>query len=198
MPERIIELDPARPMWERFFTVAPLVLVGTVEPEGAHDLAPKHMAMPLGWDAWFCFVCSPRHATQRNAVATGAFTVSFPRPGQVVQLGQAAAMRDAEGVKHALAALPVRPARKVEGVLVDGCALWLECALDRVIDGFGANSLVIGRVVAAEAVEAALRDADRDDADLLGEEPALAYLAPGRFARVAETRSFPFPAAYRR
>ena len=31
-----------------------------------------------------------------------------------------------------------------------------------------------------------------DDADLLAENPMLAYLAPGRFAKVSRTYSFPF------
>jgi len=46
---RLVELDLNDPIWERFFWVAPLVLVGTLEVDGSHDLAPKHMAMPMGW-----------------------------------------------------------------------------------------------------------------------------------------------------
>ena len=45
MAPRPIAVD--QPIWERFYTVAPLVLVGTLEPDGSHDLAPKHMAMQL-------------------------------------------------------------------------------------------------------------------------------------------------------
>ena len=59
---RAVPIPVDKPIWSRFFTVAPLVLVGTREGDG-HDLAPKHMAMPLGWDNYFCFVCSPDHAT---------------------------------------------------------------------------------------------------------------------------------------
>lgn len=43
-------LDTAQPIWERFYWVAPLVLVGTMEAKGGHDLAPKPMAQPLGWN----------------------------------------------------------------------------------------------------------------------------------------------------
>src|SRR5690606_34430059 len=46
---RRVELDVRVPVWDRFFTVAPLVLVGTREPDGRFDLAPKHMVLPLGW-----------------------------------------------------------------------------------------------------------------------------------------------------
>ncbi len=83
LPHGMIDVPVDAPIWDRFFTIAPLVLVGTLE-EGGHDLAPKHMAMPLGWSNYFCFACSPRHATYRNAERTGTFTVSFPRPGGVV------------------------------------------------------------------------------------------------------------------
>ena len=62
----------------------PLVIVGTVEPDGGPDLAPKHMAGPVSWDNLFGFICCDRHATYRNAVRTGAFTVSCPTPDQIV------------------------------------------------------------------------------------------------------------------
>ncbi len=35
-----VTLDIDEPIWDRFFTVAPLVLIGTVEPDGGYDLAP--------------------------------------------------------------------------------------------------------------------------------------------------------------
>ena len=37
---RVEELDVATPIWDQFFTVAPLVLVGTREADGRDDLAP--------------------------------------------------------------------------------------------------------------------------------------------------------------
>jgi hypothetical protein len=67
-----------------------------------------------------------------------------------------------------------------------------------VIDGFGENSLIVGRVVSASAPRAALRGPEVDDADLLRELSLLVYLAPGRFGVVRETYSFPFPADFRR
>jgi flavin reductase (DIM6/NTAB) family NADH-FMN oxidoreductase RutF len=191
-----IDLPVGTPVWDHFFTVAPLVIVGTMEGP-RHDLAPKHMAMPLGWSNYFCFVCSPRHATQRNAEATGAFTVSFPRPRQVVETSMAAAPRE-EQDKPSLAAVPVFPARSVDGVLVRDAYLWLECRLDRVLHGFGDNSLIIGRVDAAAVAESAYRSAETDDADLLAGEPLLVYVSPGRIATLAQSQAFPFPAGYRR
>ena len=153
-PRSMVPLPLSAPIWGAFFTVAPLVLVGTREEDDSHDLAPKHMAMPLGWQNHFGFVCHPSHATQRNAARTGAFTVSFPRPDSVVQVALAAEGRAAGG-KPSLDAIPVSPATVVDGVLVDDAHLWLECELDRVIDGFGENTLIAGRVVAAAVAEGA-------------------------------------------
>ncbi|MGL6280185.1 MAG: flavin reductase family protein [Gaiella sp.] len=192
----VVALPVDVPVWGHVFIVAPLVLIGTLDPSGAPDLAPKHMAMPLGWSNFFAFVCAPRHGTYANAVARGAFTVSYPRPDQVLGASLAATGRQPDATKPALAALPTFPADVVEGVLVAGCSLWLECALERTVDGFGENSLVIGRVVAAAADERCLRDPDRDDGDLVHDQPLLAFLSPGRFATVDASHAFPFPADF--
>lgn len=192
----MVPLSTASPIWSRFFTVAPLVLVGSREEDGGHDLAPKHMAMPLGWQNYFCFVCSPRHATQRNVQRTGAFTVSFPHPEQFLEISMAAGGRDETHEKPSLAALQVRPAEHVDGVLVEGAGAWLECELDRVIDGFGENTLIVGKVVAAAVDERSLRDPDADDGDLIHEQPLLAYLSPGRFVGIRESLAFPYPADF--
>jgi flavin reductase (DIM6/NTAB) family NADH-FMN oxidoreductase RutF len=190
---RLVELDVRVPVWERFFTVAPLVLVGTREPDGSFDLAPKHMVLPLGWQNFFGFVCTPRHATYFNAWRERAFTVSYPRPDQLVETSLAASGRCADGTKPATAALPTVPARRVAGVLVEGATIQFECELERIVDGFGDNSLVVGRIVAAYADPAALRDAERAPEDVLAAAPLLAYVSPGRFAAIGSAHSFPFP-----
>ena len=194
----MVQLPLDQPIWSSVFTVAPLTIVGTVEEDGSIDLAPKHMAMPLGWDNYFCFVCSPRHATQRNARRTGQFTVSFPRPGYVIETSMAATGRDEEGEKPGLQAIPTFEATTVDGPLVTDAYLWLECELDRVVDGYGENSLIIGRIVAAAVAEDSVRRDATDDADLVAQAPMLAYVSPGRFARITQTYSFPFPSDFSR
>lgn len=184
-------------LWERVFTVAPLVIVGSKDTDGTYDLAPKHMAMPLGWGDRYGFVCTPRHRTYRNIEQHEVFTVSYPHSFQVVQASLAASRREPDGTKPALAALPTFYAREVDGVLVHGCYLFLECELDRFVDVEDA-SLVIGRIVAASAIEGAIRDPDRDDAELLHRLAPLTFLSPSRFAVVDDSRSFPFPAAFAR
>ena len=100
------ELDVSQPVWDRFFWVAPLVLIGTQEPDGTHDLAPKHMAIPIGWENYYGFVCTPRHHTYANIQREGVFTVSYPRPSQLVLTSLAASPRCGEAEKPALAVLP--------------------------------------------------------------------------------------------
>ena len=184
-------------LWERVFTVAPLVLVGSKDTDGTYDLAPKHMAMPLGWGDRFCFVCTPRHRTYGNIERHGVFTVSYPHSFQVVQASLAATAREPDGTKPALTALPTFYAREVDGVLVHGCYLFLECELDRFVDLDDA-SLVIGRVIAASAIESAIRDPDRDDAEILHSVGPLTFLSPSRFTVVDDSHSFPFPASFAR
>ena len=193
-----VELDLRDPLWERFFLVAPLVLIGTREADGHYDLAPKHMAMPVSWDNHFGFVCAPRHGTFVNAVREREFTVSYPTPDQLVMTSLTAAPRRDDGTKPNVRLLALKPATRVSAPLVEGASLQLKCRLERTVDGLGLNSLVIGRVVAAHAPPAALRASECDDADLLRDHPLLAYLHPGRFAVIADSRSFPMPADMRR
>lgn len=191
------ELDVTQPIWERFFQVSPLVVVGTREGDG-FDLAPKHMAFPLGWENWFGFVCTPSHGTYHNARRSGAFTVSYPRPEQLVVTSLTAQQRDESGEVPLLDALPTEPATTVDGVLLEDAYVHLECELDRVIDGFGPNSLVVGQVVAARVHADALRSSGREDTDQIRDAPLLAYLNPGRFAQISKSRAFPFPADFSR
>lgn len=195
---RLVSLDVEQPVWDHFFTVAPLVVIGTREGED-YDLAPKHMATPVGWQNYFGFVCSPRHATYHNAKHAGVFTVSFPQPSQVVLTSLAAAPRcDHSGQKPAMKALPTFPAEVVDGVFLEEGYLYLECELDRVIDGFGANSVIIGRIVAAHVHEDALRESEVDDQETLLKAPLLVYVSPGRYATLRKSFAFPFPAHFQK
>jgi flavin reductase (DIM6/NTAB) family NADH-FMN oxidoreductase RutF len=196
--QTLVELDATQPLWDRFFWVAPLVLVGTREETGEHDLAPKHMAFPIGWENYFGFVCTPRHRTYSNIRRDGVFTVSYPRPSQLLMASLAASPRCGEEDKPALQALDVFPASRIDGVLLEGGSAFLECELDRVVDGFGVNSLIVGRVVAARVAEDAERFCDGDDQALIHGSPLLAYLNPGRFAAIEDSLSFPFPAGMKK
>ncbi len=196
--DNLIPLEMDRPIWDRFFGVYPLVIVGCKEEDGKFNLAPKHLAMPLGWENYYCFVCSPRHTTYDNIRRHGAFTISFPRPTDVLLASLAAAPRCEDKSKPSLLVLPTMPARQVEGVLVKGCALYLECSLHQILDGFGPNSLIIGSVLAATADEESLRAEGRDEGEQIFQSPLLAYVSPGRLAEIRQTMAFPFPQGFSR
>ena len=187
-----ISLDVDETIWERVFTVAPLVLIGTCDSDGKPDLAPKHRVVQLS-AANFGFVCRPQHATYRNARRTKVFTVSWPHPGQIVMTSAASAPRSADGEKRTLRGIPTIRAKIVDGVLLKGARLMLECEVERVIGDLGGDELIIGRVVAAYADPTALRGADRSDAAVIEQTPTLAYLYPGQYATISHTTGFPFP-----
>ena len=70
---KLVTLDTSEPIWEQFFMVMPLVLAGTREMDGSYDLAPKHMVMPMSWNNYVGFVCTPRHGTYQNVERDGVF-----------------------------------------------------------------------------------------------------------------------------
>lgn len=193
-----VSLPIAEPIWDRFFTVSPLVIVGTMEADGSHDLAPKHLAIPMSWDNYFGFVCSPSHRTYTNIKRTGEFTVSYPTADQVTLASLAASPRCEAGAKLAVSVLPVKPATTVDGVLLEDCYLYLECKLDRIIDDLGRNCLIIGRIVAASVDKRSLRHLETDDQDTVHQNPLLAYLYPFRFASIDSSQQFPKPAGFKR
>jgi len=197
-PDNLIAIDVAEPIWDRFFTVAPLVLIGTRDPDGSIDLAPKHMVTPMGWQNYFGFVCTPRHGTYANIKRDGVFTVTYPKPTQWLEASLAAAPRCDDGQKPSLGGVETFPASTVDGALVKDGYLFLECEIDRFVDDFGVNSLIVGRIVAAMVDEDSLRASERDDQDLIFNSPLVAYLHPGRFTAIKQSNSFPFPAGMKK
>ncbi len=195
---RLIELDTSESIWEKFFTVFPLVIVGTREADGSDDLAPKHLAIPMSWKNHFGFVCTPRHNTYQNILRDRQFTVTYMRPSQTVLASLAATPRSEDGSKPITRALPTFPAEQVNASFMQDGYLFLECELDRIVDELGENSLIIGRIVKARVAEDELRDAELDDEDLVFNAPLLAYLYPGRFAEISNSTKLPFPAGFKR
>ena len=195
---RLIELDTSESIWENFFTVFPLVIVGTREADGSDDLAPKHLAIPMSWENHFGFVCTPRHNTYQNILRDGQFAVTYMRPAQTVLASLAASPRCEDGSKPITQALPTISAEKVDAPCVRDGYLFLECELDQIVDELGENSLIIGRIVAARIAEDELRNSELDDEDLVFKAPLLAYLYPGRFAEISNSTKLPFPAGFKR
>ncbi|BBM84230.1 flavin reductase family protein [Candidatus Uabimicrobium amorphum] len=196
--EELVELDCDSPIWDRFYTVNPLVLIGSKEEE-SYNLAPKHMATALGWENYFGFVCTPDHQTYQNIKEHRVFTVSYPRAQQTVLASLAATCRcEKTGEKPIVCSLPTFPAKKIDGVFIKDGSLFFECTLDRFIDGFAKNSLIVGKITAAYVDRDYLRCSDDDEQQMVYKAPLLAYLDPGRFAEIKQSCAFPFPADFRK
>ena len=101
-------------------------------------------------------------------------------------------MRNDDDSKPSLGVLPTCKAEKIDGIFLTDAYLFLECKLDRILDGFGDNSLIIGKIIGAYINQDALRVADQDDQDLISHAPLLAYLNNGRYAKIDRSLSFPF------
>lgn len=194
----LVELDTNASIWESFFTVFPLVVIGTRDADGSDDLAPKHLAMPMSWKNHFGFVCTPRHNTYQNIQRDGEFSVTYMRPSQTVLASLAATPRCDDGSKPITQALPTFTAEKVNASFVQDGYLFLECKLQQIVDDLGDNSLIMGRIIGARVAEDALRSSELDDEDLIYASPLLAYLYPGRFTEIANTNKLPFPAGFKR
>ena len=193
-----IELDTSGSIWERFFTVFPLVIIGTREQDGSDDLAPKHLAIPVSWKNHFGFVCTPQHRTYQNIQREEQFAVTYMRPSQTVLASLAASPRCDDGTKPITQALPTFEADRIAASFLQDGYLFLECELYQIVDNLGDNSLIIGQIISAKVAEDSLRSSERDDQDLLAATPLLAYLYPGRFAQISDTRTLPFPAGFKR
>lgn len=193
MPGNVVAVDTTVPVWEQFFTVAPLVLIGTRDEDGSLDLAPKHMVTPMGWQNYFGFVCTPRHTTCSNIDRTGEFTVSYPKPSQVLITSLAASPRGEAGGKPVIDYFRTFPAAEIDGRFIEDGYLFFECRHFKTIDGFGENCLITGEIIAAYADDDFLRHTEADDQETIHDSPLFAYLAPGRFATIDRSNAFPFP-----
>ena len=187
-------LDTSQYLWSHFFTVAPLIVVGTKEGN-VYDMAPKHMATALGHDNYFGFVCTPRHSTYHNVKKEGVFTVSFPKPEQVTLASLAASPRCGEESddKPIIEKLPMIKAPNIDAMFLKEGYLYFECEHDRIIDGFGEFSLICGRIIGAYVDKDYKRVSEKDEQAFVDNSPLLAYLAYGRFAEIRDTKAFPFP-----
>ena len=191
-----LTLRPEQPFFERVYTVSPLVIVGTREPDGSPDLAPKHMAMPLGTEGHFGFVCKPTHSTYRNAKRTGSFTVSYPRPELILEATLAAGPRESDGSKPSVRGIDTIDADTVDGPAVADAYAILECEFERIVLGFGSSELVVGSIVAKHVDNDVYRSTETEPETALDRAPVLAYLYPDRFASISESQAFPFPEGF--
>lgn len=193
-----IEVDEN--LWDRCYTVHSLIIIGSKEENGDYNLAPKHMAMPLGFSNYFAFMGTPRKSTYKNIKREKVFTVSYPRSSQVVVSSLAASAREEDDTKPIIDKLPTVKAKKIEGRFLKDSYFQLECELSETLGKFGEWEIIVGKVVAAYVSEDMLKKGG-DDAEgqaLIYNSPILAYLHPDRFGAIKETNKFPYPKDFKR
>ena len=197
--KKLISLDTKIPLWDRVYTVAPMVVVGSRGVDG-YDLAPKHMATPLGFGNYFGFVCTPRHCTYDNIRETRVFSVSFPTPTQIVSISLSASPRKdlSSKAQAIISSLPTVRASSIDVLMIADAYLYLECELYKIVDGFDDYSLITGKIISAKVQKDYLRTSDHDEKEQLKNNPLLAYIAHGRFASIEDTYNFPFPKDFQR
>ena len=197
--EDFVSLDTKKSLWEQFYTIAPLVVIGTKEGNG-FDLAPKHMVTPIGFSNYFAFVCTPRHRTYHNIKNEGKFSVSYVKPDQIVLSSIAAMPRCSvedyprDVVQH----IPTVCSEDGENIFVADSYLFLECELHKVIDGFDDYSIITGSVKKAFVHKNYKIHSDQEQQGQIYDDPVLVYVAQGRFAEVHETMAYPYPKDFER
>ena len=199
LPKDLVRLNTNEAIWNNVFTVAPLIVIGT--KEGAnYDLAPKHMATPVGRNNFFAFVCTPNHSTYNNVQKSGEFSVSFPIPDQVVLTSLCASPRceDSRIEKPIVKALPTTKCHTIDSIFFKDSYLFLECELVKVIDGFEEYSIITGKIKEAFVNNEYLKLSDKDEQKQIYENPLLAYIADGRFAEIKDSYNFPFPEGFKK
>jgi flavin reductase (DIM6/NTAB) family NADH-FMN oxidoreductase RutF len=197
---KMIEIDTDQDVWSRLYTVYSLVVIGSKEEDDAYNFAPKHMAMPLGFSNHFGFMGTPRKSTYRNVQREKVFTVSYPRPDQLVVSSLAATQREDDDSKPVIDQIPTVDAQVIDGKFLQDSYFQLECKLTECLGKFGEWEIVAGEIIAARVHKDIARNQgkERKEGELIYNSPLLAYLHPNRFSVIKESNAFPFPKEFKR
>ncbi len=197
--DKFISLNVKDTIWDHFYTVAPLVVIGSKEKD-VYDLSPKHMVTPIGFSNYLGFVCTPRHVTYHNIKKEKKFTVSFVRPSQILLTSLSAIPRCENNhySKEIVNKIPTIPTAKNDNIFIADSYVLLECTLYKIIDGFDDYSIITGQIDAAFVHKDYKIFSEVDQQKHIYDNPLLAYIAQGRFASIKETFSFPYPKDFQR
>lgn len=131
-----------------------LVLLCSKSPSGRYDLAPVAWNCPLDYEpvSKVLLVCDTGHRTYEDSVASKEFAVALPTPDQRPLIDKSGSVSGREVDKYASFGIESRKASKVDALIPEGVAGWLECRLSKVYLE-GTSAILIGEVVAASAVK---------------------------------------------
>lgn len=194
-----VSLNTNNNIWEHFYTVAPLIVVGSKEGSN-YNLAPKHMATPIGFSNYFGFVCTPKHQTYHNIKKEKKFTISFVKPNQILITSLAASCRDdtCECPKEIIKSLPTIQLSDASNLFVEDSYLLFNCSLFKIIDGFDNYSIITGKIKEAFIHKNYKVYSDIDKQLHVHNNPVPVYIAQGRFANIKESFNFPFPKDFKK
>lgn len=136
-----------------------LILVCTRGVDGRPDLAPVAWACPLDYApvSRILFVCDTGHRSYENLEESGDFAIALPTSAQMDLVLKAGAVSGRDVDKYESLAIKSFPAEKVDALVPEGVAGWLECRLVRIVIE-GTSAIVMGEVLRAMAIEAAWRE----------------------------------------
>jgi len=144
---------------ERNFVVLPVVLITTVNAEGAVNAAVKTNFMTVSSMRSYAFCCSTSHHTHRNIMETGEFVVNVPTEDILREVLKAATITEdpcPAGVNEiGSAGLTSIPSERVRPPRVKECVAHYECLLD-----WHKEALIVGKVVAVSVDESLVNRTD--------------------------------------
>lgn len=141
-----VPLPPDKDAWHPSVLPGQIVLVTTVDPAGAPNVAPKSwITMAALSGPILAFGCHEEHTTYRNVTATGEFVVNIPGEPLAEQVWELIRHHGADRLQAA--GLTLSPAMKVAPPIIVECRAHLECTLVDV-KAFGSEVVIFGRIVA--------------------------------------------------
>jgi flavin reductase (DIM6/NTAB) family NADH-FMN oxidoreductase RutF len=136
---------------------APITLL-TCSYRGKHNVMPVAYVMPVSIRPPLIAVSlSPERYTYDIVHKVEEFALNIPTRQLLHHVQFLGSVTGADIDKLELTKLPTFRARRVETVLLEGCAGWIECGLEEEYE-VGDHILLIGRVVAATVEEDAFSD----------------------------------------
>lgn len=137
----------------QLLTPGGLVLVCTRSEDGRYDLAPVAWNCPLDYEpvSRVLVVCSPEHRSYEDLVESGEFVLALPTLEQRLMVEETGSVSGHEVDKYAKFKIEAFAAHKVDALVPESVAAWLECRLLRVVVE-GSSAVVMREVLRAQAL----------------------------------------------
>ena len=161
-----VELDTDKWSWHPSPLVGQIVLVTTVDGEGAENVSTKSWVSMAAFNPpVLSFGCNLQHRTAKNVLATGDFVVNVPGSDLVEKAWEIADLPPPRSLDRVgltgLPAIKVRPRRIAE------CRAHFECSLDS-WKAWGEEVTLFGRMVSFSMDEEMLEGDSLDRYERLG------------------------------